>query len=131
MRLGWRDLAGTALVAALGVLYLRYLANGSVLFISDSRAMAATGLVLGWAACMVAAPRFVGAGSRAAIVLLSAGGVATLGLGVAAIVVGTNSALLAAFIAAIVAMWALTLLRHAVGSITAGGTTSRHLREGV
>ncbi|MHB8537687.1 MAG: hypothetical protein ACYDCS_06635 [Candidatus Dormibacteria bacterium] len=118
-------------MAALGVLYLLYLANGSVLFVSDSRAMAATGLVLGWAACMAAAPRFAGAGSRAAIVLLSAGGVATLGLGVAAIVVGTNAALLAAFIAAIVAMWVLTSLRHAVGSIMAGGTASRHLREGV
>jgi hypothetical protein len=130
MRLRRNDLAGTVLVAAVAVLYVSYLTNGSALFITDARGMAATGIVLGWAACMVGGSRFVGAGSRLANALLSFGGTATLGLGLAA-VVGMNSAILAAFIAAVVAMWAITVVRHALGSMTAASANSRHAQAGV
>ncbi len=125
MRLSLRDLTGTVLVAVIAGLYVTYLANGSALFITDPRGMAVSGLVLGWVACMAGGAAGWTAGSRTGNILLSIGGAATLGLGVAAIVLGTNTVVLAAFIVAIVAMWAVSLLRHAVGSVSATRTTGR------
>jgi hypothetical protein len=54
MRITTTDVIATLLVAAIVVPYLGYLAWGDMPFIQDPRGMAATGLILGLAAALVA-----------------------------------------------------------------------------
>jgi hypothetical protein len=54
MRITYKDVIATLLVAAIVVPYIGYLAWGDMPFIQDPRGMAATGLVLGLAAAAVA-----------------------------------------------------------------------------
>lgn len=49
-----RDLVGTVLVAAIVVTYVVVLGGGSVALAADPRGVAAVGLILGLAACIVA-----------------------------------------------------------------------------
>jgi hypothetical protein len=113
MRLRMRDLAGTLLVAAIGVPYIGYLINGEMPFIKDPRGMSAVGLVLGVIAFLVmragdAFDRLGKAETGLAVLALA--------LGVVALVLAETAAaevLLAVFMAAILVMWAVELLDHA------------------
>jgi hypothetical protein len=105
VRIAYKDVVATLLVAAIVIPYLGYVAWGDMPFIQDPRGMAATGLVLGLAAAAVAG-RSAFASEPMHRAALGAGVVA-LGLGVAALLVGTSEVLLAVFIAAIVVTWAL------------------------
>lgn len=53
MKLRFKDLIGTILIAAIAIPYVGYLINGEMPFIKDPRGMSATGLVLGVAAYLV------------------------------------------------------------------------------
>ncbi|RTL69497.1 MAG: hypothetical protein EKK42_05060 [Pseudonocardiaceae bacterium] len=109
MRFTWKDMAATVLVAAIVVPYVGYLVWGAVPFVQDARGMAAVGLVLGIAAAALAVDRWFapGAEQRAALVT----GTAAVGLGVAALWT-VNGVVLAAFVIAIVATWALGEFIH-------------------
>ncbi len=115
MKITYKDVVATLLVAAIVVPYLGYLAWGDMPFIQDPRGMAATGLVLGLAAAAVAGRAAFDPEPmhRAALVT----GVAALGLGIAALLVGTSEVLLAVFIAAIVVAWALGEIAHTRGPV--------------
>jgi hypothetical protein len=124
MRITYKDVVATLLVAAIAVPYIGYLAWGDMPFIQDPRGMAATGLVLGLAAAAVA--------GRAALdpdpmhLAALASGVAALALGIAALWAETNEVLLALFIAAIVVTWAIGEIAHARDSMTAGRSMAHH-----
>lgn len=105
MRITYKDVVATLLVAAIVVPYLGYLAWGDMPFIQDPRGMAATGLVLGLAAAAVAGRSALDPEPMHRAALVS--GVVALGLGIAALLVETSEVLLAVFIAAIVLTWVL------------------------
>ncbi|MCZ2839164.1 hypothetical protein [Modestobacter sp. VKM Ac-2985] len=100
-----RNIVATVLVALILVPYIGYLVADEMPFIKDPRGMAATGLVLGIAAVLVAGRDVFAAGPRHRAALAS--GVVALALGIAALWAETNETLLAAFMAAIVVTWAL------------------------
>ena len=122
MKLTYKDIIATLLVAAIVVPYLGYLVRGEMPFIQDPRGMAATGVILGLAAAALTGRAMFARGLWHRITL--AIGVVTLGLGVAAIWVGSNEALLAAFMAGIVITWALAELLH-LQILEPARTTSR------
>ncbi|HUZ19300.1 MAG TPA: hypothetical protein VMU75_01840 [Acidimicrobiales bacterium] len=104
-----RDTIASALVVAIIAPYIGYLARGSVPFVEDVEAMAGAGLVLGLLACAIGGRGPFGPGIFLPVALI--GGLSTLGLGLAAFVT-TNAGVLAAFMAAVVAMWLATTIRH-------------------
>jgi len=110
MQLSKADRLATVLVGAIAVPYVGYLFFGMMPFILDARAMAATGLGLGLAACAVGA-RF-GVPLDRGFWLLGVLGAGTVAIGVAALVT-ERPGLLAAFMAGIVVVWGLSLMRHA------------------
>jgi hypothetical protein len=111
MRYSWRELVATVLVAAIAVPYVGYLVRGSMPFIEDPRGMAATGLVLGAAAALVARDAFRGSGFGQATTIA---GTASAGAGFAALVWAENGTvsdiLLAVFMAGIGLTWALAMV---------------------
>jgi steroid 5-alpha reductase family enzyme len=113
MRLDRRDAFASVLVALILVPYIGYLIRGEMPFIQDPRGMAATGLVLGAAAFLVADRVSVhDAVGRVEVALA----VTALTVGVAALLLAETvvaEALLAAFIAMIVIVWTVKLLHHA------------------
>jgi hypothetical protein len=117
MRLTRRDAFASVLVALILVPYVGYLIRGEMPFIQDPRGMSATALVLGLAAYFVAdrTP------SRDVLGKVELGlAVTTLVVGIAALVLAETAAaeaLLLAFIALIVVVWAVNMLHHA-GIIT-------------
>jgi hypothetical protein len=105
VRLTTKDVVATLLVAAVVVPYIGYLIAGEMPFIKDPRGMAATGLVLGLAAAVVAGraaftPKPL---HRAALV----SGLVALALGVVALAVGTSEILLGLFVVGIVVTWGM------------------------
>ena len=124
MRITSKDAIATVLIAAIVVPYIGYLTWGEMPFILDPRGMAATGLVLGAAAAAVAGRAALDPDPmhRAAL----ASGVVALALGLAALWNGTNEALLALFIVAIVVTWALGEIAHVRGSVTTGRPMAHH-----
>jgi hypothetical protein len=124
MRITTTDVIATLLVAAIVVPYLGYLAWGDMPFIQDPRGMAATGLILGLAAALVAGRAAFQAEPmhRAAL----ASGAVALVLGVATVWAETSEALLAAFIVAIVVTWALGEAAHLRGPVTAPRSMTHH-----
>jgi hypothetical protein len=105
MKLTRKDLIATLLIAAVVVPYVGYLIWGEMPFIQDPRGMAAVGIVgllLGFVAWGLGLRSMFG---KVMLVL----GVATLGLGIAAALVGAEGSelLLATFVGAIVLMWAV------------------------
>ena len=132
MRLTWKDAAATVLVAAIVVPYVGYLVQGSMPFIQDPEGMAGVGLVLG-----------VVAGAIGGWVALRAGAflrIATMGTACMSLCLGIatfatqdvldatgRQALLGAFIATIVALWALATLRHS-GIVPSGTESTSGLR---
>jgi hypothetical protein len=105
MRLTKRDALATVLIAAVVVPYVGYLIFGEMPFIQDPRGMAGVGLlglVLAFAAWGVGIHTLFGK-------VMLALGIATLGLGFAAALIGAEGSglLLAIFIGAIVVVWAI------------------------
>ncbi len=117
MRLTSRDGVATLLVAAIIVPYVGYLIFGSMPFIQDPTGMAGVGLVFGAVAAVIGGWIAVHEGAFMAIAT-GVLGIVSLGLGIAALVSehlfdATGSALvLGGFMATIVSLWALALLRH-------------------
>jgi hypothetical protein len=111
MKIGWRDVAATLLVAAIVVPYIGYLVRGSMPFIQDPRGMAATGLVLGLAAAaVVGREAFRGTwGVTAAFFAVASGGVGAVTF-IRAEEGALSEGLLAVFVVAIVVAWALAEL---------------------
>lgn len=121
MRFTGKDAATTLLVAAIVVPYAGYLVRGEMPFIQDPRGMAATGLVLGLLAALVAGRAVLDPEPwhRTALVI----GTTAFGLGVGAVWT-ENEVVLAAFVAAIVVTWLLGTLVH-TGVLRAGHMTGR------
>jgi hypothetical protein len=124
MRITYKDVIATVLIVAIVVPYIGYLAWGDMPFIQDPRGMAATGLVLGLAAAALAGRAAFDPDPMHRAALCS--GVVALALGIAALVAETNEALLALFIVAIVATWAIGEIAHVRGPVTAGRTMAHH-----
>jgi hypothetical protein len=103
-------LIASAFVGALLVPYFGYAVIGSMPLIEDARGMASTGLILGVAAWMTLGsdafgPRWIGVGGA-----LTAAG---LGFTAAVLETGTTATvLLGAFVALIVALWLVAVVRH-------------------
>jgi hypothetical protein len=120
MKLRFKDLLATILVAAIAVPYAGYLINGEMPFIKDPRGMAATGLVLGAVAYLVMRRDDlfdrIGKAETALVGVSLVLGIVALGLAetVAAEV------LLAGFIGSVLVVWAVELLDHA--GILRGGS---------
>jgi hypothetical protein len=118
-RLTWTNEAATVVVAALIFVYAELLARGSVGFIVDPRSMGSIGLISAVFLCPL------GGGARASgawVPVMSLAGIVTLALGIATVVT-VSWGVLAAFMIAIFAMWALTTVHHALG--TAPKSSSR------
>lgn len=111
MRLTWKDVAATALVAAIVIPYTGYLVRGGILFINDPREVAGTALVLGITACAVGGSSV--SRSDVMVRIASPFGFVALGLGIATLITG-NELLLAGFIATIVLLWVLATVHHAM-----------------
>ena len=111
MKLTRKDLLATLLIAVVVVPYVGYLIWGEMPFIQDPRGMATVGIV-GLVLCFAA----WGLGLRTTFgkVMLVLG-VATIGLGIAAALVGAEGSelLLAVFIGAIVVVWAIETMHDA------------------
>ena len=121
MKLTVKDAAATILIAAIMVPYIGYISRGSMPFIHDARDMAATALVIGAAGCYAGDLRVMARRWTVLTGLTAVLGTATLGLGIAAILTGSRG-ILAAFIIAIVAMWALATARHAARTLSSRTT---------
>lgn len=111
MKLTRKDLIATLLIAAVVVPYVGYLIWGEMPFIQDPRGMAAVGIVgllLGFMAWGLGLRSMFG---KVMLVL----GVATLGLGIAAALVGAEGSelLLATFVGGIVLVWAVETMHDA------------------
>jgi hypothetical protein len=106
MGLGREDVVASTLMAVILGAYIAFLATGDV----PERGMALIGLVLGWLIYLASSRRIprTDRWTRFARV----GGFVSLGLGLAALVSGLGG-LLAVFLASIVALWALVILRNA------------------
>jgi hypothetical protein len=113
MRLKWKDLVATLLVAAIWVPYVWYLVSGEAPFVEDPRGMSAIGIVLGLAAFLVLEngdPRDTTDNVELGLVALVMGlGVVTFALAETA----AAEALLAVFMVAILVAWAVELADHA------------------
>lgn len=112
MKLTWKDLVGTLLIAALAVAYLGYVIRGEMPFLEDPRGMAAAGLILAAVAYAVFARgdffdrlRKVEAGVALVV----------LGLGVAALLLAETGAAevwLALFMGSVLVMWVVEMADH-------------------
>ena len=112
MKISWKDLIATLLLAAIAVPYIGYVVRDEMPFIEDPRGMAATGLLLGIAAFLVM--RQGDAIDRIGKLELAAAGV-SLALGVTALVVAETAAaeaMLAVFMGSILIVWMLELSDH-------------------
>ncbi|GAB3147170.1 hypothetical protein GCM10027258_40130 [Amycolatopsis stemonae] len=107
MQREWRDAAATVPVLLTVALYTGYLTDGSVLWVHDPRAMAATAAVLGLASCVPGAQTWrrnswwLGAPLGTAAVLFT----------VFTLVTGDGTTL-AALVGSIVVLWLVTTVRH-------------------
>jgi hypothetical protein len=133
MKLGWKDVAATVLLAAIVVPYGIYLANGPITFIQDGNGGTAFGLLdptgmAGWALVFGVIAAMVGgwiAFGEGVVTRWATGGLGVLSaaLGVLALV-GENlfnnttvwESVLAAFVASIVLLWGVAITRHAAES---------------
>ena len=106
-----RDVTATLIVAAIAVLYINVVGGSTFAFIADARGVAATGLVLGLVACVIAGESVTvskpGMWRRTAgflVTVLVAAGVVT--------VITNNLAVLAVFMIVLVVLWAGSTVRH-------------------
>lgn len=124
-RLTWRDAAASVLIAVLVALYLVDTFSESLTFLTDAGDMAAVGLSLGFAACVIGgwSPRSTPGWPVWATM-------STLAILLAVVVMATDKSWwLAVFMAWVVGLWAGTTLWHAgllfrsTPSSTGPGTT--------
>jgi hypothetical protein len=117
MRLSWRDGLATVLVTAGGLLYALRLAGTEVPVISGARALGGVVLFLGLAASVTAVVYGVGAGllqaPRAYLAIASLVGLVALVAGVLVLTNGSET-MLAILVAATVALWLMSTVRHAM-----------------
>ena len=133
MRLTWRDGVATVFVAAAAVGYGLWVTGIAMPGVS-ARVLGACVLGLGWAACTInqremAVVYGVDSNRRrppmAYIVLASALGAVALVAGIWALV-GASEAMLATLVTAMVALWAMSTVRHwLAGRTTQGAETPR------
>lgn len=120
-----RDALATVLVAAVLVPYVGYLWQGEMPFIKDPRGMAATALILGAAAFVVAGVM----SDRDRFARIEVGLAAVVAIfGVVVVVLAETAAaeaLLAALVAGVVAVWVMQMLHHA-GYLGPRGPAVRH-----
>ena len=113
MKLKFKDLLATILLAAIAVPYVGYLINGEMPFIKDPRGMSATGLVLGVAAFLVMRQNDlfdrVGKAETGLAAVSLVLGLVALGLAETA----AAEVLLAVFMGSILVVWAIELMDHA------------------
>ena len=113
MKLRFKDLLGTVVVAAIAVPYIGYLVNGEMPYIEDPRGMSATGLVLGVVAFLVLRQNDLFNRVGKAETALAA---VSLVLGLVALALAETAAaevLLALFMGSILIVWAVELMDHA------------------
>ncbi|WP_436498340.1 hypothetical protein [Actinokineospora sp. HUAS TT18] len=107
MALTWRDAVSSALVAAIVVPYTWYENTGSAPLVRDPRGMAAIGLVLGIAACVVGARVN---GERMLPAAQALGGLALVS-GLLTLVIDAEWSL-AVFMITVISLWLMTTLRR-------------------
>jgi uncharacterized membrane protein len=113
MKLRFKDLIATILVAAIAAPYVGYRINGELPFIKDPRGMSATGLVLGVVAYLVMRRDDLFDRVGKAETALAA---VSLVLGLVAFILAETAAaelLLAVFMGSILVVWAVELMDHA------------------
>jgi hypothetical protein len=113
MGLGREDAVASLLVAVIVGVCGAFLAAGDV----PERGMALTGLVLGWLSYLASSRRFPRSDRWRRFARV--GALISVGLGLTTLVTGVG-AVLAAFLASIVAMWALAIL-HNGGDLPGAG----------
>jgi hypothetical protein len=115
MRLTWRDALATMFVLAGSVLYLVWLANGDVLWMSSVRSVGIAVLLLGLAASVTAVVYGVGAGllhaSKVYLVVTSAIGLSALVAGIW-VLTAENETMLGALVVATAILWLASTVRH-------------------
>ena len=120
MKLTWKDLAATLLVAAAVVPFVGYMVTGSMPFVQDPTGMAGLGLI----AAAVGGWIVVGAGTLTRYTTAGVG-LASLVIGVLALAsenfldVAVRQGLLIAFVTSLFVLWAVAILRHAAGAAKA------------
>jgi hypothetical protein len=119
--LGRRDVAATILVTALVVVYLSFLASGTVFLIAGTRDMAAVALMLGGA--VIALLLADGTSDAVTWLTLTTAVVAvTSGALALAFSPGTEAdVLLAVYVGAVLVVWAVELAEHIVIPPSSGG----------
>jgi hypothetical protein len=136
MRLTWRDGSATLLVAAAAAVYALW-ATGTVMVNASTTVIAAVVFGLGWAACVIdqremqivyGADRQHPRPPIGYIVLTSVTGVMTLGAGVGAMVIASDTALVI-LLAGMIALWVLATAWHILArpADKGGGAPTRHL----
>ena len=128
MHLTWKDGVATVLVAAVVVPFVGYMATGSMPYVQDPTGMAGLGLVLALIAAAIGG--WIATGAGTVLRYATAGiGLASLAVGILALVsenfldLATRQGLLIAFVAGVVLLWAISLLRHGGGRLI--GTAPR------
>lgn len=118
MRLSWRDGLASGFVGLAVVLYIVWLTGVDAL---GARALAGVVFGLGLAASVTAVVYGVGAGllraSKVYLAIASLMGLVALIAGVIALM-NVNEAMLAALVAATVALWAMSTVRHLLATET-------------
>lgn len=110
-KLTGKDALATLMVAAIVVPFVGYSIRGSMPFLEDPRGMAAIGIVGGLIAFAAFGRRAFGTGTFEVVMIALS--VATLGVGIAALVAETSWVLLVPMVSGIVVMWGLALLHDA------------------
>jgi hypothetical protein len=106
-----KDALATLMVAAIVVPFVGYSIRGSMPFLEDPRGMAGIGIVGGLIAFAAFGRRAFGTGTFEVVMIALS--VATLGVGIAALVAETSWVLLVPMVSGIVVMWGLALLHDA------------------
>lgn len=110
-KLTGKDALATLMVAAIVVPFVGYSIRGSMPFLEDPRGMAGIGIVGGLIAFAAFGRGAFGTGTFELVMIALA--IATLGVGVAALVAETSWVLLVPMVSGIVVMWGLALLHDA------------------
>jgi hypothetical protein len=130
MRLTWRDGLATVFVFVAVLLYVSWLTGMEVLGTSSAHIVGGVVLGLGLAASVTAVVYGVGAGlfraSKAYLAIASMIGLAALVAGVIALVSG-NEMMLGALVFATAALWAMSTVRHMLGTESRVDEEAGHL----
>jgi hypothetical protein len=117
-----RDVGATLLIAVVAATYVSVLAGSAVWFVADPRGVAALGLVLGLAACIVGGESSTVSSRGTWRTMISLAVTAAVALGVITVVTN-NWAMVAIFMVVLALVWAATTARHFMTS--ARGPVSR------